>query len=167
MNSNKLKRYTSDCIPYFVKDGEYYIYLIERKNKPFGYAIPGGFRDPIPGYEYLMEYNMNIPKALFKDEHLEDPKSAAIRELKEELDLTIKEPIFLGFYDELNRDPRGYTVSHVFFGEVEGEPEALDDAKSFIEVPLVNLDNFIMEQDIAFDHADILLDFKKAMLIVK
>lgn len=152
------KRYTSDCIILKEEKDDIFVYLIERKNKPYGFAIAGGFRDLIPEKQYL-QGEAPVPPALDNDNFLEKPEEAAIREAKEETNVDIKNLKFLGFYDDINRDPRGYTVSHVFYGYTKDTPKAADDAKSIKEVKLSELEDFIKYNDIAFDHKFILMDF--------
>lgn len=152
------KRYTSDCIILKEEQDTLFVYLIERKNKPHGFAIAGGFRDLIEGYEHL-QGSAPVPPAMDNDEYLEDPLIAAIREAKEETSINVKELILLGFYDDINRDPRGYTVSHVYYGYTTDTPKAADDAKSIVKVEFNKLKEFIENNDIAFDHKLILNDF--------
>ncbi|MGH7847688.1 MAG: NUDIX domain-containing protein [Candidatus Binatia bacterium] len=107
------------------------IVLIERKNPPHGWAIPGGFVD--------------------YDESLE---TAAEREAKEEtgLDVTLVEQFHT--YSDPGRDPRFHTVSTVFIATAQGTPQGADDAKSarvFTEETLPT--------PIVFDHAQILEDY--------
>ncbi|MGC9022140.1 MAG: NUDIX domain-containing protein, partial [Dissulfurimicrobium sp.] len=64
------------------------IVLIERKNPPFGWAIPGGFVD----YGECVE-------------------AAAIREALEETGLKIRLKTLLGVYSNPDRDPRMHTIS--------------------------------------------------------
>lgn len=107
------------------------IVLIERKNYPFGWALPGGFVDI--------------------GESLED---AAVREAKEEtsLDVILKEQFYA--YSRPDRDPRFHTVSVVFIGEGKGELKGKDDAK---KAELFTEDN--LPELIAFDHRNILNDY--------
>jgi ADP-ribose pyrophosphatase YjhB (NUDIX family) len=107
------------------------IVLIERKNPPYGWAIPGGFID-----------------------YGERAESAAVREAKEETSLDISDLKLLGVYSAPDRDPRHHTLSVVFAAKSEGFPNAADDAadigvftRSTLPAPL------------AFDHATILKDF--------
>lgn len=107
------------------------IVLIERRNKPFGWALPGGFVD--------------------EGESLED---AARREALEETSLHIRLKCQLHAYSDPLRDPRFHTVSIVFVAEADGAPLAGDDAKNsaiFTESKL--------PEDLAFDHAAILSDY--------
>ena len=108
------------------------IVLIERKNPPPGWALPGGFVD--------------VGESLAQ---------AAVREAREEtsLDVTLDEQFFA--YSDPKRDPRGATVSVVFLGHADGEPRAADDAKN---VRIYTLDAL---PELAFDHAQILEDYRR------
>jgi 8-oxo-dGTP diphosphatase len=106
------------------------VILIERKNPPPGWALPGGFVD--------------VGESLAQ---------AAVREAKEEisLDVELTEQFFA--YSDPRRDPRGATVSVVFLARANGTPRAADDAKN---VRLFSLDAL---PPLAFDHAQILADY--------
>ncbi len=109
------------------------ILLIERKNPPLGWALPGGFVDV--------------------GERLEQ---AARREAREEVSLDVRLKVLLGCYSDPARDPRGHTISPVYVAEASGEPLAADDAarvRCFLpgELPEV----------LAFDHALILADYRR------
>ena len=113
------------------RDGN--IVLIERKNEPYGWAIPGGFVD-----------------------YGETLVDAAIREAKEEtcVDITIVDR--LGIYDAPDRDPRQHVISAVFIATAFGQtPKPADDAKNLKQFTLDEL-----PEDLAFDHNKILEDFK-------
>ena len=106
------------------------IILIKRNKNPYkGYwALPGGY----------LEYGK---------ETLED---AAIRELKEETGLrVIKDNLHLiGIYSDPNRDPRGHTISAVYFtSRVKGKLRSGDDAEG---VKLFSLYKKLPK--LAFDH---------------
>lgn len=112
-------------------DGKKGIILIERKNPPYGWAIPGGFVD----YGETLE-------------------QAAVREAKEETSLDIRLKRQMHSYSEPDRDPRLHTISTVYVAKAEGAPVAQDDAKKIgiftkeeIDFPL------------AFDHRRILDDY--------
>ena len=109
------------------------IILIERKNPPFGWAIPGGFVD----YGETLE-------------------AAAAREAREETGMEIVELRQLHAYSDPKRDPRGHTVSVVFTAVGKGAPKAADDAKSLRIFPLDRL-----PENLAFDHAAILSDYSE------
>ncbi len=107
------------------------IVMIERKNPPPGWAIPGGFVDI--------------------GESLED---AAMREAKEEtsLDVTLIEQFHA--YSKPGRDPRFHTVSVVFIADGKGALAGRDDARRaevFTEASLPD--------QIAFDHREIIADY--------
>jgi len=107
------------------------ILLIERKNPPYGWALPGGFVDV--------------------GENLEQ---AAVREAAEEISLPVTLVTLLGCYSDPGRDPRGYTVSAVYIAEASGEPRAADDAAN-VQVFLPGA----LPEVLAFDHALILADY--------
>lgn len=107
------------------------IVLIERKNPPHGWALPGGFVD----------YGESVERA-------------AVREAKEEtsLDVALVEQFYT--YSDPRRDPRHHTVSTVFIAKATGTPRGADDAKRaqmFAEASLPS--------PIVFDHAEILKDY--------
>lgn len=107
------------------------VVLIERRNPPMGWALPGGFVD--------------VGETL---EH------AAIREALEETSLAIELAILLGCYSDPARDPRGHTVSAVYVAHSRGDPVACDDARAaaVCEINTVSV-------PLAFDHRLILQDY--------
>ncbi|MBN2135322.1 MAG: NUDIX hydrolase [Acidobacteria bacterium] len=105
--------------------------LIERKNPPYGWALPGGFVD-----------------------YGESVENTAIREAKEETGLEITLKGLLGVYSKPGRDPRFHTITTVFIATAKGKPEAGDDA---VNVQIFTRDN--LPKDIAFDHADIIHEY--------
>lgn len=107
------------------------IVLIERKNEPHGWALPGGFVD--------------------YGESLED---AARREAEEETSLTVQLKCQLHAYSDPARDKRLHTLSVVFVAEAEGTPDGQDDAKRAGVFSEHNLPSSIV-----FDHARILSDY--------
>ncbi|MBI3397647.1 MAG: NUDIX hydrolase [Deltaproteobacteria bacterium] len=107
------------------------IVLIERKNPPHGWAIPGGFVD----YGETLE-------------------QAAQREVLEETSLKVRLKRQLHSYSDPQRDPRQHTISTVFVAEAEGIPEARDDAKG---IGIFTEDN--LPKPLAFDHKKILEDY--------
>ncbi len=106
------------------------IVLIERKNPPFGWALPGGFVDYGESFE-----------------------EAARREAKEETGLDVHLLRQLHTYSDPKRDPRQHTVSTVFIARASGTPTGGDDAKT---ARLYRLDAL---PPLAFDHASILADY--------
>jgi len=111
-----------------LKDG---VVLIERRNRPEGWALPGGFVD-----------------------YGESLESAAIREAKEETGLDIELIRQFHAYSEPTRDQRHHTVTNVFVAKAKGKAGAGDDAK---ELGVFSRGN--LPAQIAFDHRDILNDY--------
>jgi ADP-ribose pyrophosphatase YjhB (NUDIX family) len=107
------------------------VVLIERKNPPHGWALPGGFVD-----------------------YGESVESAAKREAKEEtsLDVTLLEQFYT--YSDPKRDSRFHTVSTVFIATARGTPRGADDAKVASAVRQDNL-----PAPLVFDHGQILNDY--------
>ena len=111
------------------------IFLIERKNPPFGWALPGGF--------------------LESNESLED---CLIREVREETSLEVTELEQFHTYSEPGRDPRFQTVSTVFIVKAKGAPSAQSDAKSLEAFDIKKLP---LREEFAFDHWQIIQDWLK------
>ncbi|NWF92002.1 MAG: NUDIX hydrolase [Syntrophaceae bacterium] len=107
------------------------IILIRRKNRPYGWAIPGGFVD-----------------------YGESLEEAAIREAKEETNLDVELVRQFHTYSAPDRDPRHHTISTVYIAKANGEPEARDDA---LGIGLFN--ESTLPEDMAFDHRSILKDY--------
>ncbi|HEY1371937.1 MAG TPA: NUDIX hydrolase [Candidatus Binatia bacterium] len=107
------------------------IVLIERKNPPHGWAIPGGFVD-----------------------YGESLETAAAREAKEEISLDVKLVEQFHSYSDPKRDARGHTISTVFIARAQGTPKGADDAKN---AAIFREDS--LPSPIAFDHAQILQDY--------
>lgn len=110
------------------------IIFIERLNKPYGIALPGGFVD--------------IGETV---------ESALIREMKEETDLDVKIEELLNIYSDPKRDPRFHTASAVYICNAKGKPKALDDAKNIF----VYKSKEIPFEKLVFDHSKIISDFLK------
>jgi len=125
---------TVDALVYTTEGNSVFILLIQRGKEPFRgkWALPGGF--------------MNI------DELLED---ACKRELFEETGLKIDKMIQFKTYDTIGRDPRGRTISVVYYAEVDKKivVSGGDDASLAEWFPLENL------PQLAFDHRDIIDQF--------
>jgi ADP-ribose pyrophosphatase YjhB (NUDIX family) len=107
------------------------IVLINRKNPPYGWAIPGGFVD----YGETLE-------------------EAAVREAFEETSLKVELIRQFHVYSATDRDPRQHTIATVFIGLVNGIPAAADDAK---EAGIYTKNT--LPEGLAFDHKKILDDY--------
>jgi 8-oxo-dGTP diphosphatase len=112
------------------------VVLVERKNAPPGWALPGGFVD--------------------MGETLE---AAAVREAREETGLDVDLSDLLYVYSDPRRDPRRHTVSAVFLGRAAGEPKGGDDAS---QARGFRWD--ALPSPLAFDHAEILSDARRFLL---
>lgn len=107
------------------------IILIERKNEPFGWALPGGFVD-----------------------YGESLEAAAIREAREETSLEVSNLRLLGCYSDPLRDSRMHTISTVYIAAGRGKPCAADDA---VNIAIFRLDS--LPEKLCFDHARIIADY--------
>jgi len=107
------------------------IVLIERKNPPYGWALPGGF--------------VNYGESL---------EMAAVREAKEETSLDVDLVRQFHTYSDPRRDPRGHTITTVFIAKASGEPLAADDAQT---IGVFTRDE--VRFPLAFDHREILDDY--------
>jgi ADP-ribose pyrophosphatase YjhB (NUDIX family) len=107
------------------------VVLIERKNPPHGWALPGGFVD--------------------WGESLED---AAVREAQEETCLEVTLTRQFHSYSDPKRDPRHHSITTVFVATARGEPRAADDAKNVCVFTKETLPS-----PVVFDHAEILEDY--------
>ena len=107
------------------------IVLIERRNPPYGWAIPGGFMDAG-----------------------ESAETAAKREALEETGLKVELIEQFYVYSDPKRDARKHTISIVFLATATGEPQAADDAKN-LEV----FESWQIPAQLCFDHDRILRDY--------
>ncbi len=127
---------TVDCIVQSFDGSQIWVLLIRRAHDPFAgcWALPGGF---IEMGETLV--------------------ASARRELFEETNLCVEELRQFRTFGDPGRDPRGRTVTIVFFGWVPWEvrePKAADDAREAAWLPLTGL------PELAFDHAQVLKEFR-------
>jgi ADP-ribose pyrophosphatase YjhB (NUDIX family) len=111
------------------------IVIIERKNPPYGWALPGGFVD-----------------------YGETVEEAAVREAKEETSLDLKNLRQFRVFSAPDRDPRLHTITTVFIARGEGEPKAADDAQN-IEL----VDPRRLNRKMAFDHREIIDAYVKTL----
>jgi 8-oxo-dGTP diphosphatase len=129
---SKTRRVPSLTVDVIIELGAGGIVLIQRKNPPYGWALPGGY----------VEYG-------------ESMEQAVTREAREETGLVIRLKRQLHTYSDPHRDPRGHTVTTVYLASAEGEPTAGDDAGGVRVFPADRIPD-----DLAFDHAAILEDYR-------
>lgn len=108
------------------------VVLIERKNPPIGWALPGGFVD-----------------------YGESLETAALREALEETALGLKDLRQFRAYSDPDRDPRQHNISFVFTASAEGNLTGGDDAARAAWFPLDALPS-----PLCFDHGRILEDYR-------
>jgi 8-oxo-dGTP diphosphatase len=108
------------------------VLLVERRNPPPGWALPGGFVDAG-----------------------ETVEQAAVREAREETGLEVELTGLFGVYSDPGRDPRRHTLSVVFTAQARDLDRLApgDDAGEARFFPLDAL------PETAFDHGRILGDF--------
>lgn len=141
------------------------ILLIKRSKTaeacPSMWALPGGFINSLPSLE-----TNKITKHFI--EGAETPEQAAIREVKEETNLTLGNVCILpvGIYEGNKRDPRdteeSWSKSHAFFYKIpetifENQKDhirGMDDAEDVMWASLSE----IKAMDLAFDHSVIIND---------
>jgi 8-oxo-dGTP diphosphatase len=107
------------------------IVLIEKKNHPHGWALPGGFVD-----------------------YGESLEAAAVREATEETSLQVQLVEQFYAYSDPSRDSRHHTISAVYIATAQGVPKGADDAKTAKVFAAGQL-----PQPIVFDHLQILRDY--------
>lgn len=123
---------TTDAVVFSKEEQELKVLLIQRKKPPFqGYwAFPGGFVE------------------------MEEPlETSAARELKEETGLGNVKLTQFYTYGDVDRDPRGRTVSVVYYGYADAVKDTIkadDDAQAAQWFPISYLPK------LAFDHHKIL-----------
>jgi len=117
-----------------ITDGQRVI-LIERRNEPHGWALPGGFVD-----------------------YGESLEAAATREASEETGLELLDLQQFRAYSDPARDPRQHNISMVFTARARGELQAGDDAAT---ARWFSLD--ALPSPLCFDHEKILGDYRNTV----
>ena len=122
---------TVDAIVFHKVEKTLEVLLIQRRKEPFAglWAFPGGFVD-----------------------ENEDPAAAVTRELAEETGIAPPTWQQLGFWGQPGRDPRGHTISLVYWGLLANSntiPTAADDAS---DARWFQIDHL---PPLAFDHENI------------
>jgi 8-oxo-dGTP diphosphatase len=107
------------------------IVLIQRRNEPHGWALPGGFVD----YGETLE-------------------AAAVREAREETALELEELALFSCYSDPGRDLRMHTISTVFVARGNGAMHGGDDAAQ-----AALFDPEKLPDTVCFDHRNIIADY--------
>lgn len=138
---------TADIMYFWVKyipgeDWPEYLLLIKRRNNPFKdmWALPGGF--------------VNTDETILE---------AALREMKEETGVEVPKLSFFNYYDTPDRDPRGRTISFVYYYGASDlkktDPPVVEAADDAVEAQWFQVKDLIGRDDIAFDHSVIISDW--------
>ena len=138
---------TTDCLVFRVGIKCIELLLIKRKRDPYKdfWALPGGF----------LEMN-------------ETPIEGVIRELSEETGLKIKEFKEVGTFGEIDRDPRGRTITIVYYTFLKSNNLSLKAQSDAIELGWFSMKEI---PNLAFDHRDIIdeaiLKLKSNVILAK
>ncbi|MBR9691775.1 NUDIX hydrolase [Candidatus Woesearchaeota archaeon] len=116
------------------------VVLIERKNPPYGLAIPGGFA----------EWGISL-------------EDNARKEAKEEtnLEVILENPDTPFVFSDPDRDSRDHMISVTYIAKGYGELKAGDDAKDAKVYTINEIIRLVENNQLAFDHADILRKYLK------
>jgi ADP-ribose pyrophosphatase YjhB (NUDIX family) len=114
-----------------ITDSASRLLLIDRSERPFGWALPGGLIDAG-----------------------ETPYQAALREAQEETGLEVSIYALLHSYPFIRADGVCTGVSHVFLAKANGSPQAGTDSSQALWVPFQNIPSELLSE-----HAKILEDF--------
>jgi 8-oxo-dGTP diphosphatase len=129
---------TVDAVVFSTGEPTPRVLLIQRKHDPYAghWALPGGFIE------------------------MDESLSAAVRrELKEETGLEGVALSQLGAYGDVERDPRGRTISIVYWGRIPSPPTDLVADSDAAALGWFALDSL---PSLAFDHAKIIADAREA-----
>ncbi len=136
-SSDTLSKRPAPTVDVVIYDPAQGIVLVQRRFPPLGWALPGGFVD-----------------------YGETVENAACREALEETNLRVTLTGLLGVYSDPIRDTRRHTITTVFTCSAEN-PKALKGGDDAVEARFFPLNQ--LPERIAFDHAQIIADFKKSL----
>jgi 8-oxo-dGTP diphosphatase len=131
---------TVDLVIFTVLDGELRVLLVQRPGSaddpfPSAWALPGGFVD------------------VARDKDLED---CARRKLLEKTGVVSPYLEQLGSWGGVERDPRGWSATHVYFALIPGQGLALEKGANAADVGWFEVDQVLQRRKLAFDHGAIL-----------
>jgi 8-oxo-dGTP diphosphatase len=141
----------------------------------FAAALMKEYRNPTPTVDVILERDSNVLMVRRKNDPFKDRlalpggfvnegetvEDAMRREAMEETSLEVFPVDILGVYSDPRRDPRKHIVTVVFVGTIaSGEIRANDDAASIEWIQLSSVDNLQQQNQLAFDHAQILRDYR-------
>jgi ADP-ribose pyrophosphatase YjhB (NUDIX family) len=132
---------TTDILIEYMSAGKPGLVLIERKNVPYGIALPGGFA----------EWGISL-------------EDNAIKEAKEEtgLDIILENPEHpLCVKSSPSRDPRGHMISIAYIAKGYGDIVAGDDARKAGYYSLEDVCKLIDHDKLVFDHSEIVQEYMR------
>jgi len=131
---------TVDVVIFSVVDDQLKVLLVKRpdeKSEPFpgAWALPGGFVD------------------IARDADLE---ACARRKLEEKTGVSSPYLEQLGSWGSADRDPRGWSATHVYFALMPSDGVVLDKGANAADVGWFEVDAALRKPRLAFDHAALL-----------
>lgn len=131
---------TVDVVIFTVVDDTLRVLLVKRPETP---------DDPFPGMWALPGGFVNVDR----DGNLE---ACARRKLKEKTGVETPYLEQLGSWGGANRDPRGWSATHVYFALIPSEHVVLQKGANAADAAWFDLDGLGRKKKIAFDHLEIL-----------
>lgn len=132
---------TVDVVIFSFLDNALRILLVRR---------PSGSAEPYPGKWALPGGFVNIDV----DTTLE---ACAARKLNEKTGVLSPYLEQLGSWGSSDRDPRGWSATHVYFALISAEHIQLEKGANAVEVAWFAVDDVVKAADLAFDHSNILV----------
>ncbi|UYZ84137.1 NUDIX hydrolase [Entomomonas sp. E2T0] len=131
---------TVDIAIFTVKDDKLQVLLVKRPNdeqEPFAncWALPGGFLD------VTIDQDLN---------------ACALRKLKEKTNVNSPYLEQVGAWGSKDRDPRGWSVTHVYFALLSADKVILQQGGNAAEVAWFPITNDNIQKQLAFDHNELL-----------
>lgn len=130
---------TVDVVIFTVLDDELRVLLVQR---------PGGADDPFPGAWAL-------PGGFVDVDRDRDLEACARRKLLEKTGVVSPYLEQLGSWGGIERDPRGWSATHVYFALIPGRGLALAKGANAADVGWLQVDQVLRRQKLAFDHGAI------------